>query len=76
MKAKNKEDIFIAKSAFLNIFPLQEIDNFDVRGICRDYKRGNISPKCAMESLEEHSEYIHNWHINNKACNFFYGKNR
>jgi len=76
MKAKNEEELYIAKSIFLKIFPLQEIDNLDIKGICRHFKQGIISLDCAMNCLDSYSEYIHNWNINNKACNFFYGKRR
>jgi len=76
MKSKNKKELYITKSTFLDIFPLQEIDNSNVRKICKQFKQGTISLNCAIDWLDSYSEYLNNWHINNKACNFFYGERR
>ena len=73
MKVK-AEDIKKAKQIFLEIFPLQEIDNIEIKNICREFKRNIISFECAMDTLDFYYEYFHNWSYNNRACNFFYGK--
>jgi hypothetical protein len=76
MKAKTKKELCQAKLVFLNIFPVQEIDSYPVAVICSEFKRGLISMEFAIDCLDKHIEYLQNWCMNNRACNFFYGKNR
>jgi hypothetical protein len=73
---KNKKNFKEIAIIFLKVFPLQEIDDLEVREICSRFKIGLISLDYAIDSLEEHLEYLHNWKINNKAYNFFYGRHR
>lgn len=68
------EDINNAKQIFLKIFPLQEIDNVEIKNICREFKHKVISFEDAMNTLDFYNDYFHNWSVNNRACNFFYGE--
>lgn len=63
-----------AKLTFLKTFPLEEIDNPEIQLICKSYRNDNSSLVSSLVLLRKHNEYFSNWVLNNRFCNYFYGK--
>jgi hypothetical protein len=75
MKTTQKQkikQITEAKMIFLKYFPIQEIDNEDVKLICKSYRKDNSSLISCLVYLDKHDEYLYEWYKNNKLCNVFY----
>jgi hypothetical protein len=60
-----------AQEVFLNIFPLQEIDNPDIRLICQSYRNENSSLVSCRELFRKHEDYFYNWAYVNHFDNLF-----
>ena len=69
-----KLKITSAKLTFLQTFPIDEIDNWAVRSICKKYKTNSTALLDCMVSLNKHEDYLYNWYQNNHMCNVFYNR--
>jgi len=63
-----------AQKHFLEEFPLSEIDNGDVRLICKSYRNDNCSLDSCRHLFKKHFEYFYNWAYNNWMTDVFYFK--
>jgi hypothetical protein len=76
--SEKQKEITKAKMIFLKVFPLHEIDNNEVRMVCKTYKfceRNGTQKntiKNIMKILDSYDDYFYNWYQNNKLCNVFY----
>lgn len=69
-----KLKITSAKLTFLKTFPIEEIDNQEVKSICKKYKTNHTTLLDCMVRLNKHEDYLYNWYQNNHMCNVFYNR--
>lgn len=65
-----------AKLTFLKTFPIDEMDNENIKLICKSYRNDNSSLVSCLTLLRKHDEYFRNWYKNNSLCNVFYCRKR
>ena len=72
-KQQNKQKIVnLAHSYFLKEFPLQEIDNNEIRKICKQFRNNLKTQKECLEAFERHFDYFYNWSYVNWMTDVFY----
>ena len=72
-KQLNKQEVVKrAQLLFLHEFPLTEIENHEIRLICRSYRNDNCSYDSCMHLFEKHFDYFYNWAYNNWMTDVFY----
>ena len=60
-----------AQDIFLDTFPLMEIDNEDVRLICKSYRNDNSSLDSCRALFKKYDNYFYNWAYVNHFDNLF-----
>jgi hypothetical protein len=69
----NKDEVVEqAQNVFLNDIPLTEIDNHDVKLICRSYRNNNSSIDACRGLFKKHFNYFYKWSYNNWMTDVFY----
>jgi hypothetical protein len=73
LSAKEKEPYLKqAYDLFLNIFPLADIDNIEIRKLCRQFRRKEKCKKNVVAKFQQYEEYFWNWTKNNQMIDLFY----
>lgn len=67
-----QEVVRSAQDLFLNEFPLQEIDNKDIRFICQCYRNDNSSLESCRKLFKKHFDYFYQWAYTNWMTDVFY----
>jgi len=76
-KELDKSDVVKqAQDLFLHKFPLKEIDNQDVRLICKSYRNDNSSMDSCRQLFKKYFDYFYKWAYDNWMLDVFYFQKR